>query len=303
MLISLFIIVDLVNVDKRFLQNIEPQKTIDKTYQKTDTDKFLLSDDEDFRIYPLGGNFGQNQWSYYHQSIGGYHAVKLQRYQDIIANCLHFELKNRVPINWNIVNMLNVKYVIFGRKLPFENLHFAFYDRKTKLSVYENLEKLPRAWFVEYIEVIKNKKDIWNRLNQPGFKPQKTAIVEVEIENVKIPQNTKIKLLKFDIHNLKFKVETDEIAFLTVSEIYYPAGWEAFIDGVKTEIFATNYILRGVVIPKGEHILEMKFTPKSYKLSLILSLSGILMTLFILIIGGIIYYKRNYQGKIDYVIK
>ena len=303
MLISLFIIVDLVNVDKRFLQNIEPQKTIDKTYQKTDADKFLLSDDEDFRIYPLGGNFGQNQWSYYHQSIGGYHAVKLQRYQDIIENCLHFELKNRVPINWNVVNMLNVKYIVFGQKLPLENLRFSFYDRNSKLSIYENLEKLPRAWFVKNIEIIKDKKDIWKRLNQTEFKPVETAIVEVEIGNVKISQNTKVKLLKFDIHNLKFKVETDEIAFLTVSEIYYPAGWEAFIDGVKTEIYATNYILRGVVIPEGEHILEMKFAPKSYKLSLILSLTGILITLLILVIGSIIYYKKNYQGKIDYVIE
>jgi len=302
-LVLALVVLDLLIVDSRFLQNLTPQKAIEKNLVKTQTDKFLLNDKETFRIYPLGGEFGQNKWTAYHQSIGGYHGAKLKRYQEIIENCLNAEFKDRIPINWNIVNMLNAKYVIFNQKIPLENLEYAFHDRKQKLTTYKNLEYLPRAWFVKNLEIIKEKENIWKRLNNPEFNPAETAIVETDLHKISSPDSTSVKLIDYGLHNLKFEVETDTTSFLTVSEIYYPAGWKAFLDGKETEIYPTNYIFRGVVVPKGKHILEMKFEPETYKLSLKLSLIGILSSIIILIIGAFLFYRKNYKGKINYVIK
>ncbi len=302
-LIAILVITDLLIIDRRFLQNLKPEKQIETTFQKTKLDEFLLKDEEVFRIYPLGREFGQNRWCYFHQSIGGYHGAKLKRYQQIIENCLNTELKDRIPINWNIVNMLNTKYIIFNQNLPFENLEYAFHDRKQKMTVYKNLEYLPRAWFVENLESTILKEEIWNRLNQKEFDPAKTAIIEKRIENVFAPQFSKVELVDFNLHYLKFEVETDTTSFLTVSEIYYPAGWRAFIDETETEIYPTNYILRGVVVPKGKHILEMKFEPETYRLSLELSAVGLLTSLVFIILGVFNIYLKAKKGKRSRVFK
>ncbi len=302
-LITILVITDLLLIDSRFLQNVTPQKNIEKQYNETDADRFLLQDTENHRIYPLAREFGQNRWSYYHQTIGGYHGAKLKRYQDIIEHCLNAEFLNRIPINWNIVNMLNVKYVIFTQKLPLDNLEYVYYDRKQKQTVYLNKTYLPRAWFVNNTELITNNKAIWKKLNDPEFSPAQTAIVEKDIPATYAPTEFSITPAEFALHDLKFNVTTDTTSFLTISEIYYPAGWKAYIDGEETEIFAANYILRGVVVPKGEHVLEMKFESKTYLLSLKLSIIGLVLAVLIFIIGIYIYIRSNYQGKIVYVFK
>jgi hypothetical protein len=273
--IAVIVIIDLLLIDSRFLQEVTPQNRIEKHYKKTLADNFLMKDEEMFRIYPLGyplgKEFEKNQWTAYNQSIGGYHGAKLKRYQEIIENCMSAELKIRVPINWNVVNMLNAKYIISNQKLPLDNLEYAFYDRKQKITIYKNTTYLPRAWFVENVELIPQKRDIWKRLNQQEFDPAKSAIVEKSIEEIYAPILAEANLIEFDLHKLKFTVKTDTASFLTVSEIYYPAGWKAYLDGKETEIYVANYILRGVVIPKGEHVLEMKFEPAVYTLSLTLA--------------------------------
>ena len=302
-LIAILVITDLLLIDSRFLQNVTPQQNIEKNYEKTDADKFLLQDSENYRIYPLAREFGQNSWAYYHQTIGGYHGAKLKRYQEIIENCLNAEFLDRIPINWNIVNMLNAKYVIFTQKLPLDNLEYAYYDRKQKQTVYLNNTYLPRAWFVNNTELIKDKKAIWKKLNDPEFSPAETAIVEKEVPTIYAPIESSVTPAGFGLHDLKFNVITDTTSFLTVSEIYYPAGWKAFIDGKETEIFTTNYILRGVVVPKGEHVVEMKFKSSTYSWSLWLSLIGLIIAVLIFLIGLYIYIRSNYQGKIVYVFK
>ncbi|MDP8203321.1 MAG: hypothetical protein P9L95_02175 [Candidatus Tenebribacter mawsonii] len=302
-LIAILVITDLLLIDSRFLQNVTPQQNIEKQYQKTDVDKFLLQDTENFRIYPLAREFGQNSWAYYHQTIGGYHGAKLKRYQEIIENCLNAEFLDRIPINWNIVNMLNAKYVIFNQKLPIDNLEYAYYDRKQKQTVYLNNTYLPRAWFVKNTELIKDNKSIWKKLNDPEFSPAETAIVEKHVPTTYAPTESSVTPTGFDLHDVKFEVVTDTTSFLTISEIYYPAGWKAFIDGTETEIYATNYILRGIVVPKGEHAIEMKFESETYSWSLKLSLIGLILAVLIFLMGLYIYIRSNFQGKIVYVLK
>lgn len=303
LLIAILVVTDLLLIDSRFLQNVVPEKRIENEYKRTDADKYLLNDKENFRIYPLAREFGQNSWAYYHQTIGGYHGAKLKRYQEIIENCLNAEFLDRIPINWNIVNMLNAKYVIFNQKLPIDNLEYAYYDRKQKQTIYLNNTYLPRAWFVKNTELITDKKAIWKRLNDPEFSPAETAIVEKDVPAINAPVNSSVTPAGFQLHELKFTVETDTTSFLTISEIYYPAGWKAYIDGEETEIFATNYILRGVVVPKGKHTIEMRFEPKIYSVSLTLSLIGLILSVLIFLVGVFFYVRSNYQGKIVYVLK
>ena len=302
-LIAILVMTDLLLIDSRFLQNVVPQHNIEKEYKKTDADKFLLQDEENFRIYPLAREFGQNRWAYYHQTIGGYHGAKLKRYQEIIENCLNAEFFERIPINWNIVNMLNVKYVIFTQKLPLDNLEYVYHDRNQKQTVYLNNTYLPRAWFVNKTEMITDSKDIWKKLNDPEFSPAETAIIEKEIPITYTPLESSVTPEGFGLHDIKFNVVTDTTSFLTISEIFYPAGWKAFIDGKETEIFTTNYILRGIVVPKGEHTVEMKFESEIYSMSLKLSLIGLILSVLIFLIGLYVYIRSNFQGKIVYVIK
>jgi len=102
---------------------------------------------------------------------------------------------------------------------------------------------------------------------------------------------------------LEFNTQTDSTAFLTISEIYYPAGWKAFIDGEETEIYPANYILRGIIVPAGNHVIELKFAPEIYALSLKLSLSGMILTIILIIVGLVLYLKENYKGEIVYTLK
>ncbi|HPR18373.1 MAG TPA: YfhO family protein, partial [Candidatus Cloacimonadota bacterium] len=302
-IIMILVVFDLIHIDSRFLQEVVPQKYLDKNYEKTEADEFLEKDAETFRVYPLGSGFGKNQWGYYNQTIGGYHGAKLKRYQEIMDNCLFHEFQNKIPINWNIVNMLNAKYIIFQDNLPLDNLEYAFFDRKQKQTIFKNKTYLPRAWFVKNVELIDKKENIWKRLNQPEFNPAETAIVEQEIPSISIPTQESVRLEKFDLQYLKFQANTDSTAFLTISEIYYPAGWKAFVDGKETEIYPTNYILRGLIVPAGEHEIELKFVPPVYALSLKLSLIGLIVTVVLIIIGVIFYFKNNYKGEIVYVMK
>ncbi len=302
-LLALLVITDLMLINRRHLKNIVPQQQIETEFQATEADRFLLNDPELFRVYPIGAEFSQSRWAYYHQTIGGYHGAKLQRYQDILDNSLNAELRYREPINWHIVNMLNIKYLLSPVQLPFENLSYTFYDRERRVTIYENPDYLPRAWFVERTVTITDSRQIFRRLNQPDFDPAREAIIEINIFDLETPEESAVEILEYGLHELKFEVTSDKKGLLVVSEIYYPAGWNAYLNGVKTEIHPVNYILRGVVIPPGEHILEMRFEPASYRISIILSLIGLITTLILIIIGGVAYYRQNYRGEIVYVIK
>lgn len=303
LLLAVLIITDLMLINRRHLKNLVPEKQIQTEFQMSEADRFLLDDEELFRIYPIAGEFGQSRWAYYHQTIGGYHGAKLQRYQDILDYSLNAELRYREPINWNIVNMLNVKYLVSPVQLPFDNLKYATFDRERRVTIYRNPDHLSRAWFVEETILLEEPRQIFRRLNHPDFNPTVAAIIEKDISVIEKPDSSSVDLTSYGLHHLHFDVASDKNSLLVVSEIYYPAGWKAYLNGRETEIHPVNYILRGVVIPPGEHVLEMRFEPQSYRVSILLSLIGLLTTVVFVIIGVFFYIKKNYRGEIVYVIK
>lgn len=298
-------VIDLATVNTEHLKSdsLVKENEMFATFENNAIDDYLNQDKDVYRIFPLAQQFGDTRWSYNHQSLGGYHGAKLKRYQTIIEKSLYAELIKGIPLNWNVINMLNTKYIIFNNQLPFPNLQEVYVDNNTGLYVYKNLSALPRAWFVKNVRVINDEDKIINTMNTMDFNPAQTAIVEENVEQVFAPDSTIVKLTERDIHHTKWDLTTDKKAFLTISEVYYPAGWRVYIDGKETKIYATNYVLRGIVVPAGTHQVEMKFVPKTYNLSIILSAIGLGISLIFLIIGVILHYKRNYRGEIVYVVK
>jgi len=286
-----------------FYHRLSNRDLIKYNHKTSLTDDFLDNDKEMYRIYPLGDAFYENRWSHSNQTIGGSKYPVLKRYADILRCCLTAEIENRVPINWNILKMLNVKYVLYDNKLSLDNLDYSFYDLKKDITVYQNVEYLPRCWFVERTEEINNPKSIMRRLNDPNFDPEKVAIVEKEPGLINLPEESSVKLIQYEDEKIIYGVETDTLSYLILSEIYYEPGWKAYLDNLEIEIYPTNYILTGVIIPKGSHRLEFYFLQGRRKLANILGILGILLILTLIIIGTIIYRNVNYRGEIVYHLK
>ncbi len=310
-LIAILVVLDLLIANAEFLQKkskdnpnglITKEKTVAKL-EKTAADEFLLNDPEVFRIYPLGAGFSDNRWTAYHQSIGGYHPSKLSRYRDVIEQSLNVEIHSGIPINWNIVNMLNTKYLLFNNRLPLDNLEYAYYDQADKMMVYKNKDYLPRAWFADSLEVISTPDQIIRRLNDPTWDPAHIAIVESTIQGMQKPDSASVVLTDYQLQSMTMQVKTEKPAFLVISEIYYPAGWKAWIDGQPVEIHPADYILRGIEVPAGEHTIEMKFDPDVYHISKTISLIGLLLATGITLLGIFLFYRKNYGGKTEFVIK
>ncbi|MBN1326521.1 MAG: hypothetical protein JW996_01085 [Candidatus Cloacimonetes bacterium] len=306
-LILLFpvLLVNFLFSQNQFFRNLQkPEKNLASS-AITLSDEYLLKDEEIFRIFPLGPEMKNNRWALLHQTIGGNYQICLKRYSEIIDHCLYAELINRVPINWNILNMLNVKYLIYNEKLSLDNLEYAYYDLIEKQTIYLNKNYLPRAWFASDTLIIHNPYQIRKKLNSPSFDPSKTAILETKLEHVASPVNSRITLTDLKNEFLSFEVETDTTSLLVISEIYYPAryGWNAYLDGDEIPIYPVNYILRGVIIPSGIHQLEMKFELENFSLTWYISLSGFILTLLLLITGAYLYRVKNYRGEIVYRLK
>ncbi len=296
---------DLSEVNKNHLKDeiLVKESTIMSEFQNQAIDDYLLQDESLYRIYPFH-DFGNARWAYHHQTIGGYHGAKIGRYQDLIEKCFNSEFVSGIPVNFNIVNMLNVKYLIFSKyNLPISGLQLVYQDRVTQNNVYENLNVLPRAWFVKHHEIITDKNRIFLRLNNPDFNPANSVIVEHEIPEFSYPEDGSIEMTYRDIHKTTWQVENNTTAFMVISEIYYPKGWNIYVNGQKTDIIESNYILRGIIIEPGVNFVEMVFEPSTYKISTMLSLIGLSLSVLLSIIGLYLYFKLNYRGQIIYKIK
>ncbi|MFH1008921.1 MAG: YfhO family protein [Candidatus Latescibacterota bacterium] len=269
---------DLWLVDRAHLRNLQNPELIEKVqFGKTSTDAFLLEDTSDFRVFPVGQLFGDNRWSYYHQSIGGYHAAKLRIYQDVLEHCL-YSGAGRFPINMNIVNMLNAKYLIAQGRLPEEGFELVHYDKASGQLVYLNKNVLPRAFLVTQYEVISDRQERLNRLNAGDFNPSDTALLEKSIEVALGGEKGTVEMARYALHEISMATNVATPSLLVLSEIYYPAGWKAYVDGKETEIFKTDHILRSVLVPKGKHQVEFVFAPQTYNLGIwVTSIASILL--------------------------
>jgi hypothetical protein len=281
-------------------ETLKPVSARADNFQKQDYDSFLLQDEDNFRIYPFNTNQVRpaGEWAYYHQSIDGYSAAKLKRYDDALKVITGDSGKDGEFIRYlrgiyqetpvenptPVLNMLSTKYVILPDNLPeTQNLRPVF--NNGQVFIYENLMHLPRAWFVQDLKVVNSPEDALAALWNPDFDPATTAILESPVAKFTPPQDARVKQAEAGTHELLYEYICDTDAFLVFSEIYYPAGWKAYLDDVEIPIHPTNYILRGLSVPAGQHTVKMVMQPESYSRSVKLSLAGIVLTILAVLIG------------------
>ncbi|MDZ7725088.1 MAG: hypothetical protein U5R06_20295 [candidate division KSB1 bacterium] len=298
--IGVLLLIDLFGIDQRYLQQLVPESQMDNYFAATRVDNALKQTEGFYRLYPMGDFSDQPHWPYHHQTITGYHPAKLRIYQDIRESVMMrgsapgFNNPD-APINWNLVNMLNTKFLLSPRKLQHPNLTMLISSEE--MSVYRNTAALPRVWCVGQTEVIADKDARLMRLNDPAFDPAETAILEEPLDAEIAAVECQPEITRYEPNYIDIVTNASQQTLLVLSEIYYPAGWKVFIDDQPGEILQVNHILRGVVLPAGEHTLHFKLEPKSYDISVAMMGGSIAVTYILLIIALVPVYKRYRSSK------
>lgn len=285
LILGVVILVDLWGVDKRYLNddNFVSKRQEKQFFQMTEADKYILQDkDPNYRVLNLTVNtFSDASTSYYHKSLGGYHGAKLKRYQELIE----FQISKN---NMDVLNMLNTKYII----VP---------DNNKQPLAQRNPDALGNAWFVGDFRIVPNADAEIQALSE--FNPSQEAIIDARFEDIVAGKDftrdamSNIKLDSYKPNHLVYSAKCAEEKLAVFSEIYYPKGWNVTIDGEPVDYFRANYVLRALLIPKGEHIVEFKFEPKSYFIGQKVSLaSSVILLLALLLVFGREFYL-NYGKK------
>ncbi|MDA8951282.1 YfhO family protein [Flavobacteriaceae bacterium] len=276
---SLLILFDLVQVNLRYVNedDFKQARKIDKPFTASNADLQILRDKTHYRVANFAGDpFQDGRTSYFHKSIGGYHAAKMGRYQDLIE----FQLQKQ---NMQIFNMLNVKYFI----IPVDN---------GKEEAQQNPDANGNAWFVNEVQYVKTANEEIKALDSLNTK--KVAILKDHnsygIEDSRkydIDSLATIKLTKYSLNALSYESFSNQNGFAVFSEIYYKDGWNAYIDGELKPHLNVNYVLRGLEIPAGKHSIEFRFEPKVIQTGNTISL---LSYVFLLLIPlGWFFYDKN----------
>lgn len=301
--LGLVFVSDMWRVGKRYLNDdaFITTRAYENQFNPTPADQAILQDpDPHHRVI----NLTRSPWTdgltcYHHENVGGHHAAKLQRYQDLIERELSTQLQklnsglmqsgNRIQLNPQVAyqmpvyNMLNTKYYIVQEDNP--------------AGAVRNPAACGNAWFVSEIQPVASADAEMAALS--NFDPLKTAIIHSEFETqlagYHVAPNTdnSIQLVEFTPKYLKYNAQTAIDGLAVFSEIYYPQGWKAFIDGEPAEILRANYVLRAMKVPAGSHVIEMRFEPQSFTTGKNISLAGSVM--FILFGAGMLffYFKKR----------
>jgi hypothetical protein len=241
-------------------------------FSATPQDVEILADkDPNYRVLNLStSTFNDSRTSYFHKSIGGYHAAKLRIYQDLIEKYFAGSL------NQGVLNMLNTRYVIVS-------------DPTTgQQSVVKNDQALGNCWLISSIVSAPNRAAVLEQIGQTNLKD--SVVIEATsyqgTTQFNKDSSSFIRMTSFDNDTLTYEANCTEEQFAVFSEIYYPKGWNAYVDGQKTDYLNVNYVLRGLPLKKGKHEIRFVFEPTSYKNGTkIMYASSFLIALVIL--GGI----------------
>lgn len=280
--IALLLIVDLWRVDRRSL-DIAKTSATETVFNETDAIRFLKQDKSLYRVADFTGSAPNKMAYFFEQNIHGYHAAKLRIYQDILD--VAGKGGGSVIVNPFLWNLLNVKYILSDR--PFmEGVQPVFQSRESQTLIYQNPGILPRAFFVDTVKVAKQI-DILNHLKDGDFNARTLAYVEESLPTAVTPAGSGASAKVTDFRNeyIGLDVSATGTNLLVISEIYYPAGWQAYLDGKEVPIYKTNFAFRGVIVPPGKHKLEMKFTSHNFQTGKTISLAANIVTIALLGVG------------------
>ncbi|MBS9765981.1 MAG: YfhO family protein [Flavobacteriaceae bacterium] len=279
LILGALILFDLVSVDMRYVNKDDftsPRK-VQVPFVATQMDKDIMADKSHYRVANFTTNFmNEARTAYFHNSIGGYHAAKMKRYQELFD--YQFGGKNQ---NSQILNMLNVKYIIVGAN-----------------QVQLNTEANGNAWFVDEVVVADSADDEMKTLSEIDTK--KIAVIREPnfSKNEPLPQIVQdslatIELKKYEPNHLVYETNAKGFQFAVFSEIYYKNGWNAYIDGKQTPHYQTDYVLRGMEIPAGKHKIEFKFQPTVIEVGKNISLGAYVLLVVVSLVWFLFHRKRN----------
>ncbi|GAB5399289.1 MAG: YfhO family protein [Aureisphaera sp.] len=280
--LALLIVFDLASVDWRYINNdnFVNAKVMERPFPPSQADTQILKDEGHYRVFDASNDaFNSGQASYYHNALGGYHAAKPGRMQDIADFYL-------TEINPNMLNMLNVKYII----VPGDD---------GQPQVQQNPFANGPAWFVENVVPANNADEEIMLLDSLNTK--KTAVIHTDflskIPTKNIPRDTTatIDLSSFAPNKMVYETATKSDQLAVFSEMYYPHGWNAYIDGNPAEYFRANYTLRTMVVPSGIHQIEFRFEPKVVKTGSMMALGSSIL-FFLILAGGLYIENRKDKG-------
>ena len=265
---------DLFNINNRYIdKDLFIDKTIN-TYQKSEIDNDILLDTSDFRVFNISGGLSNANTSYFHNSINGYHAAKLKRFEEYY-DFLSFH------DNQKLFNTLNVRYLI-GK------------DENNQDQLYQNPDAYGNAWAVDSLALIDNYDNLLNQmkdanLREVGFVLDKSLPIETS-RNYNSSDLIKIEKIKNSSSHISYNIESLSEQLIVFSEIYYPSGWQVYLNGEKTNYFDINYLLRGMVVPKGNHLIEFHFSPNIVKTGINIRIITIIITFSII---ALMLYRKN----------
>jgi len=305
LLLSVLLLADMWSVNKRYLNdsNFVEKREMDHPFAKTYADDFILNHNTDHsRVLNLTANvFNDAGTSYFHHSIGGYHGAKMKRYQELIEHHISGEMNQFIQVlksgatpnainsslaNLNVLNMLNTKYLIYNAKVqPIINPY-----------------ALGSAWFIHDLHGVKNADEEIKAIG--SIDPSEEAIYDPVLsgyagddKRFEVDSSASIKKESYTCREVVYNVKTSKPACAVFSEIYYPYGWDAYIDGKPVQHFRVNYILRAMELPAGQYELKFRFEPKGfvYGTKVTLVSSFILLLLIIGYIGAqfVPLFKRD----------
>jgi hypothetical protein len=274
LIVSIIVFIDLYSVNSRY---IDKDLFIDKsinTYQLSEIDNEILLDTLDYRVFNLSTGLSNASSSYYHNSLNGYHAAKLRRFQEYYDYLTFHD-------NEKLFNSLNVKYLI-GK------------DDQDQDQLYVNPDALGNAWAVDSLLVLDNPDELLNKLKDTNISKIALGLKNSIPKDLPKIFNSKdlieIEKVKNSSSHLTYNYNALSDQLIVFSEIYYPSGWEVFVDGEKSNFFDVNYLLRGMLIPKGKHKIDFYFSPKIVNTGINIRIITIIIT-FILI--AYMLYREN----------
>ena len=303
-IILVLCLVDLWTVNKRYLNDemFVPKSEREAPQQMTQADEQILRDKSlDYRVLNLASNtFNENETSYYHKSIGGYHAAKLRRYQEMIEQYISPEMQqlfmavseaggDMTKINGDsicpVLNMLNTKYMIFplqgGQTVPLQNPY-----------TYGN------AWFVDKLQYATNANEEIAAVGRINLRHEAVADAKfkeqlgeaVEQDSVSI-----VTIKAYEPNELTYEVNSGKGGVVVFSEIYYP-GWTATIDGQPAELGRVNYILRALNVKPGKHDVVLTFKPKSVETTENIAYASYFILTLVLLVAGFMGIRRRKES-------
>jgi hypothetical protein len=308
--IGLLIAVDLLMVDTRYVNGksfVSKEQNNQMVAQKTATDEEILKDpDPNYKVLNLASNtFNEASTSYYHKSLGGNHGAKLKKYAEIIEFHLDKEINqfygginqvrsdsalNALMGGLNVINMLNTKYIIVPA------------DNESRSTPIKNPQANGNAWFVKQLKTVANADSEIVSLYKLDVKNQ-AVIREAQKKELNIKDGYsgtgQIKLTSYKANELIYSSESDAEGFAVFSEIYYPKGWNAYIDDKLVPHASVNYVLRGMPIPAGKHTIRFKFEPQVYKTGNTVARIGSILVFLTVILALFFEFRKQTNVKVS----